>query len=258
MSPTLPSSKASRSSTPTHLHLYSSHHSRSKSHLPQPKVLPFPDLPVLSRPTSPAGSPGPDGRTSRQEVVTSGMRAGGSSEGERGLGSSTSPPLHAPLAGPSGYLGIGAMGRGRSQSEAPTLSRLSSAVPSRTPTPARTEGFHPTPLSPSISTSPIARPLSIPVPTSPSSSIKSSSRVPPTKKLPNPPATTPFTVPITPAQTNEALNDHLYQSFLKGSCADVSLWVRKWGVGWCVHRVVLVQAGEFCPCFSVEKALNAF
>jgi hypothetical protein len=42
----------------------------------------------------------------------------------------------------------------------------------------------------------------------------------------------------------DALGDHLYRSFLTGSCADVRIWVRKWGVGWAVHRMVLVQASE--------------
>lgn len=42
----------------------------------------------------------------------------------------------------------------------------------------------------------------------------------------------------------DALGDHLYRSFLTGSCADVRIWVRKWGVGWAVHRMVLVQASK--------------
>ena len=39
------------------------------------------------------------------------------------------------------------------------------------------------------------------------------------------------------------LGDHLYQSFLTGKCADVRLVVRKWGVGYLAHRMVLVQTG---------------
>lgn len=51
-------------------------------------------------------------------------------------------------------------------------------------------------------------------------------------------------VPITPAPPAQPLQDHLYRAFITGECADVRLWVRKWGIAWHVHKMVLVQAGE--------------
>lgn len=45
------------------------------------------------------------------------------------------------------------------------------------------------------------------------------------------------------------LGEHLYQSFLTGKCADVRLVVRKWGVGYLAHRMVLVQSGFFHSLF---------
>jgi hypothetical protein len=56
-------------------------------------------------------------------------------------------------------------------------------------------------------------------------------------------------VAIAPAPATQPLADHLYTSFLKGQCADVRLWVRKWGVAWKVHKIVLIQAGFFNSLF---------
>jgi len=261
MSPTTPSTRLSRSTLP----LYSSNHSRSKSHLPHPRLLPFPDFPIKSRPTSPAGSPGPSGYrdlgidAGRLGVERSVMVASGSSDGERGFGSSTSPPLHSPLAlgtgsgsGSTPHFILSPASRTRSQTSPAVVSRTSSRVasplpgPAVTPALARTEGFQPTPLSPPIpnqSPNPRASAIPLAVTTSTSTTAKSPARSPPVKKRSDPPATPPITIAITPVSSAEPLNDHLYQSFLKGSCADVRLWVRKWGIAWHVHRVVLVQTG---------------
>ncbi|WVR05851.1 hypothetical protein IAU60_002877 [Kwoniella sp. DSM 27419] len=57
------------------------------------------------------------------------------------------------------------------------------------------------------------------------------------------------TTAITPAPSTEPLTDHLYQSFLKGICADLRLIVTKWGVCYHVHRMVLAQASFFQSLF---------
>lgn len=58
-----------------------------------------------------------------------------------------------------------------------------------------------------------------------------------------------LSVVITPTPATQPLADHLYNSFLRGECADVRLYVRKWGVAWKVHKMVLVQAGFFNSLF---------
>jgi hypothetical protein len=50
---------------------------------------------------------------------------------------------------------------------------------------------------------------------------------------------------MTPAPPASALGDHLYRSLRTGACADVRIWVRQWGVAWHVHKMVLIQAGEY-------------
>lgn len=69
-------------------------------------------------------------------------------------------------------------------------------------------------------------------------------RIPPTKKASLPPDPLPASIPVTPPAPSGALIDHLYRSLKTGACADVRLWVKKWGVGWLVHKMVLVQAGK--------------
>lgn len=67
----------------------------------------------------------------------------------------------------------------------------------------------------------------------------------PTKKQSNPPNPLPASIAVTPPPPPGTLVEHLHRSFKSGACADVRLWVRKWGVGWHVHKMVLVQAGAY-------------
>lgn len=56
------------------------------------------------------------------------------------------------------------------------------------------------------------------------------------------------------------LAQHLLNSLLAGTCADVNLVVRQWNVSYRLHRVVLVQAGFFhslfCGGFSEQGAFQ--
>nr|XP_019049196.1 hypothetical protein I302_02977 [Kwoniella bestiolae CBS 10118]OCF28126.1 hypothetical protein I302_02977 [Kwoniella bestiolae CBS 10118] len=69
---------------------------------------------------------------------------------------------------------------------------------------------------------------------------------------PQPPSSTSTstsTVAIAPIPSSSHIKDHLYQSFLTGVCADVRLVVKKWGVCYHVHRMVLVQTSFFHTLF---------
>ncbi|WWC66355.1 uncharacterized protein I206_100256 [Kwoniella pini CBS 10737] len=57
------------------------------------------------------------------------------------------------------------------------------------------------------------------------------------------------TTAVTPTPSNAHIKDHLYQSFLKGICADVRLIIRKWGVCYHVHRMILAQMNFFHTLF---------
>lgn len=77
------------------------------------------------------------------------------------------------------------------------------------------------------------------------------SRPTPVKKasLP-PPHPLPSSLPVSPQPPQQSLSDHLYRSLKSGACADVRIWVRRWNVGWLVHKMVLVQAGESLLLFG--------
>ena len=241
-----PISRTSTTTTKPPRPFHSSSHSRSRSHLAHPKVLPFPDLPV--RATSREASPMPTRQNSQRLSADGSMaNAGGSSDGvsssgeARGFGSSNSPPIHSPLARASTpQLAVG----GLSWSNRPESA-------TRLLFPARTEGFHSTPTSPSTfaiippspnaaGASPSRSPAPLP---SPAPSIAQSTPGLATKGDPAPPTVPPLSAPVTSPPPPNLVVDHLYQSFLKGTCADVRVWVRKWGVAWHVHRMILVQAG---------------
>lgn len=153
-----------------------------------------------------------------------------------------------------------------SASPSPRSILLNPLVSSANPT-TRIEGFHPIPVSPTATIRPASVPTSAttsaaintplpaasssstlanPLPSLPNTKDASSSS---SKKIPPNQVTTPVSAQaaaLTPAMMPDAFEDHLYSSFLKGTCADVRIYVRKWGVGWAVHRMVLVQASSFC------------
>ncbi|KAL1410578.1 hypothetical protein Q8F55_004591 [Vanrija albida] len=79
----------------------------------------------------------------------------------------------------------------------------------------------------------------------------------PVKKPSNPPNPLPASIAVTPPPPPGTLVEHLHRSFKSGACADVRLWVRKWGVGWHVHKMVLVQAGFFHSLFMGAFSENA-
>jgi hypothetical protein len=153
-----------------------------------------------------------------------------------------------------------------STSPAPQSILLNPIISSANP-PTRIEGFHPIPVSPTATIRPASVPTSTtaafntPLPSASSSSAlapplpsltisKDASSVTSKKLPPNPPTTSSSSqaAALTPALMPDAFKDHLYSSFLKGTCADVRIYVRKWGMGWAVHRMVLVQAS---PSYSL-------
>ncbi|ORY32283.1 hypothetical protein BCR39DRAFT_523756 [Naematelia encephala] len=265
-----------RNTTPTSKtrSFYSSKHSGSKAHLPQPKVLPFPDIPVrpVSRDGSRATSPTRLARTHSDHNIHD-MASDGdhSGRGTPVLGfasSSTSPPVSSPLSGMNPTLSFNLAGPSRNRAQTgpshasrpynvsiSSIASPSVATPIPISTPTRMEGFYPAPSPislPTLSTSPLptvqVTPGSLPTPTP---AVRDPVRPPqPSKKLSNPPSPPPLAVPISATPSTQMLSEHMYQSFLKGTCADVRLWVRKWGVGWQVHRMVLVQAGFFHSLFT--------
>ncbi|WVQ85682.1 hypothetical protein IAT38_007848 [Cryptococcus sp. DSM 104549] len=310
----LPRPSAQRSSTPTGSSKYGSahKHARSKSSVPHPKVLPFPDitLPLRSRDSSRAASPllTPGDRlevTFDQMVMmrTSSSDGGGHGGGRRSSGGSgtttpvsasgpafsgpgsTSPPVSSPLA-------IAAVSRARALT-APTSAVGSPSggrsAPSPSPTPRRDTFQSSTPVrastsvptgsatsAPAVSapTVAIAPPLP-PIYLAPSAPIAANgaSPAPPRSATPTQPrtphshshahghthshnhthTTTPHTPPSTtaviPTSSLQPLSDHLYHSFLHGVCADVRLVIRKWGVCYHVHRMILSQASFFNSLF---------
>lgn len=265
---------------------HSPHFSRSRSSLPQPKVLPFPDLPVRpishesSRVSSPFPSPAPTRRSSSQDVnggihrviastSSTSMLITGSSDSNDPSSSAThlispiSPHTSSPLSGTSTPIqpileGVQVSKRMRSQTTPSSSGRPIPVPPilNLNNTPSRTQhGFIPVPVTPpsgpssapEASTAQPQAPRSSSLPTS-TPAIPPILRDPPrptapVKKMSNPPIPPPQAMQIAPVLSHQVLSDHMYQSFLKGTCADIRLYVRKWGVGWLVHKVILVQAG---------------
>lgn len=267
------------------------HFTRSRSTLPQPKVLPFPDLPVRpishesSRASSPYASPALTRRSSSQDVnhnnnipprVTVNP-AGPSSESIVTLSqrasespSSTSqlPSAFSPSSGPSGSIqsiqeGVQVPPRMRAQTTPSSTGRPIPVPPIlNLNTPNRTQhGFNPVAITPP--SGPSSNLDASPSPAVPrASSLPTSAPVvppilrdtphppAPVKKLSNPPQSPAPAMQLAPPSSHQVLSDHMYQSFLKGTCADVRLYVRKWGVGWLVHKVILVQAGKHLGCLA--------
>lgn len=287
-----------RPSTPSRSSfLYSPHHSRSKSSLPHPKVLPFPDIPVrpISHESSRAGSPLPSPaltrRSSSQDanrliresqhsssptstpfavgmVITassdSGEHRDARSHHPHVASSSslnpTSPTASSPLSTSTPSYSSTVVEAGPSRLRSQTTPSSSATRPIPVPPvldlnhPNRSQGFEQVIVSPPnnmSSPSPVTSPMAIPrassLPTNtPTTGLpRETARPPhPVKKLSNPPPSPPAATQIAPIPSHKVLSDHMYQSFLKGTCADVRLYVRKWGVGWHVHKMVLVQAGK--------------
>lgn len=177
----------------------------------------------------------------------------------RANNSASTPHLPISEAGPSRFRSQTTSTLPRQESAATMIASSSSTPPTLAP-PTRIQGFRPRPVSPVVvtsspSASPVNRPGSLPTPVAvpaPSTSLmplQSAKELPklpqPVKKLSNPVPPPSFATAITPIPPSTPLTNHLYQAFLKGTCADVRLYVRKWGVGWKVHKMVLVQAGEY-------------
>jgi hypothetical protein len=128
---------------------------------------------------------------------------------------------------------------------------LNPIISSANPT-TRIQGFNPVPVSPTATIRPSSVPTGTNIPSTNSVPLLSTSVPPPpiekdtsTSTVQKPaPSSDALSAALTPSAMPDALGDHLYRSFLTGSCADVRIWVRKWGVGWAVHRMVLVQASE--------------
>ncbi|WVQ70965.1 hypothetical protein IAR50_000490 [Cryptococcus sp. DSM 104548] len=261
-------------------------HSRSKAATPnKPKLLPFPpDLPELrsSRDNSRAASPLP---TPSREITFDQliMVRGGSSDGgqvrqHRSSGSggrntptattATLPPVSSPLATAS-------LSRARALT-APTSAHGSPdgrSAPSPMPTPRRMSDFQttgpsgPSTSAPSAPSVAIAPPIAPPILLSPSTStpvlgvhprtpVKFShsqghERAHHVHTQSAPPAVTTFnpTTAVIPAPSLQPISEHLYKSFLNGVCADVRLIVRKWGVAYDVHKMIMSQSSFFTSLF---------
>ena len=251
----LPLSPICRTSTPTPKPprpFHSSSYSRSRTHLPHPKVLPFPDIPVraASREVSPVPTRQDPQRSSADgsTMYTGGSSDGVSSSGEgRGFGSSSSPLIHSPLARASTpQMPL----RGSSRSSGVEIGMIARTSTTPLLAPARTEGFHSTPASPScyailLPPANAAGPSRSPAPLpTPAPSISEGTPGLTIKRDPALEATPSLSAAITSPSPPNLVVDHIHLSFLKGTCADVRLWVRKWGVAWHVHRMILVQAGR--------------
>jgi hypothetical protein len=128
---------------------------------------------------------------------------------------------------------------------------LNPIISSANPT-TRIQGFHPVPVSPTAT----IRASSVPTNINFSAASTSSSFATPsasaqentstnTKEFDPKATSAALAAALSPIAMPDVLGDHLYRSFLSGSCADVRIWVRKWGVGWAVHRMVLVQSSKY-------------
>ncbi|KAL7424298.1 hypothetical protein Q5752_001888 [Cryptotrichosporon argae] len=263
--------------------------SSSRTHLPHPRVLPFPDLPVrpMSREHSRiSGSPFPSPAIDEGAVSAFNF---GNDTGDAPVTAHLSPPTATPglpasgsgptpmLSPPNTPAPIQAAASTLTAPALPSASSLTFATSPPVPSPlgrprasttlpprARQEGFIPTPNLRSAAS--VASVVSTPV-TAQTTSTSGTSSLPLTAEVPTPPSATltptpcppvptrkpsnpaPTSSPITPSAPVQPLNDHLYQSFLNGTCADVRVIVRAWGAAWHLHRVVLVQAGFFHSLF---------
>lgn len=273
----------SRSSTPSRLYSPSRLGSSSRTHLPQPKVLPFPDLPVrqatssaeTSRGPSPLGSPRISPPFASLEAMASTssfpFHTPSSSSSTTGADTLVSP---LPLPPPGARLAHSASPTHPSPLglETPRPTRPRAATSSVAVTAVhRQEGFQPAsrPATPtpqvmpvnalagvstvslaagsppnnartSTTTATYDRPPATTPATAPAAVVAKPTSV---KKPSNPPGLLPPTVPVSPPPPTGALVEHLHRSLKTGACADVRIWVRKWGVGWLVHKMVLVQTG---------------
>ena len=225
--------------------------SRSKSNLPLPKVLPFPDIPVrpISREGSPLPSPGMQRLNSDQGRADSSipMVVTGSSDSAEGSSSRTptSPPVSSPLSHvqPS-RLPIASPSRTRAQTSPATRpisipppfnSTSSTDLGRGTPDPPRLGGI--------LAVSP-TRPNDVPSPPLIRSALPPEQPAStPAKKLSRNPVPLPHSIRLSPPTSSQSFSNHMYQSLLRGHCADIRLVVRKWNVAWHVHKVVLIQAG---------------
>ncbi|ODN84502.1 hypothetical protein L202_00435 [Cryptococcus amylolentus CBS 6039] len=269
--------QSSSASSPRH----ASRHGRSKSGTTpnKPKLLPFPDLPELrsSRDSSRATSPLP---TPSREITFDQMimARGGSSDGgqgrQRSSGSggrntptattATSPSVSSPLAAAS-------LSRARALT-APTSANGSPDARSA-PSPRRMSDFQtdagPSRPSTSASSAPsvaIAPPIAPPILLAPSSSVSAPATQPRTPvKISHtherahhvhtqsaPPAAATSSNPTTaviPTPSLQPISEHLYKAFLNGVCADVRLIVRKWGVAYDVHKMIMSQSSFFTSLF---------
>ncbi|RXK42475.1 hypothetical protein M231_00029 [Tremella mesenterica] len=260
------------------------YHKASKSK-PHPKVLPFPDLPVraarsVTRPGTPLTlSESPNGQHRRIQFDSAFLDRTGSGSGAGRLRSHGSPDpgqssSHATSPGgslspPSGIMSGPttpiSLGTGSSSSPflaiPPTYRSRSQTSPDvtrpRLPATTRVEGFQPpTPIA-SAPLPPQGPSHPSPSPTRPASLPDQTPTVDASRPKPSEPkdhtdsSTTPVasSVPLSSPPVSHPLAEHLYQSFLRGQCADVRLIVRKWGAGWLVHRMILVQAGFFHSMF---------
>lgn len=320
------SSRGSRPSTPSRFHTYHSSFSGSRvnlstpstrSHLPAPKVLPFPDLTVRpggmsrehSRGPSPLASPGPNSlatspshtsplgqahtsnnsstssRTSYADALampvsatsttSSSSHASTSSNGDVATDMASAPSARlahsvSPTTTPPPGLTTPRPSRPRAATTSATPVPSSSTA-SVVPTPRRQEGFYPgaSTISLALPTTVMAEPATMSNPpstthnafVSPPPILNSTPSQPPTSillsrptpvKKPSlpPPNPLPSSLPVSPPPPQQSLNDHLFRSLKTGACADVRIWVRRWNVGWLVHKMVLVQAGEYHRCLE--------
>ncbi|OWZ64944.1 hypothetical protein AYX15_03448 [Cryptococcus neoformans] len=293
-------SKPNASRTPP---VKNARHRRSKSNLPQPKILPFPDLSELrsSRDTSRANSPLSTPAGDRLDITFDQLimvRGNSSDSGthtrQRSSGSGgrttpvsvsgtstflrpTSPPTSSPLAVTSSRArAFTAPTRpplspaSRSMlvsSSATTTSRdiqdphLASSSPPRPSTSA--------PSAPSLAIAPPIAPILL---TPSSSGPASSNHAVDFAHGPTTPVKTSHhhnhgygrshvlnhstssllsapTTSVTPVPSFQSISEHLYKAFLSGTCADVRLVVKKWGVHYNVHKMILSQSSFFSSLF---------
>jgi len=118
---------------------------------------------------------------------------------------------------------------------------------------SRQEGFQP--ASRPATPTPLVMPVTASAP-APSASLSSNTTgtndpppvvvtLQPAKKASNPPGPLPASIAVTPPPPPSGLVEHLHRSLKTGACADVRIWVRQWGVGWHVHKMVLIQARKY-------------
>ncbi|WVO17887.1 hypothetical protein L204_105585 [Cryptococcus depauperatus] len=264
-----------KSSVPTPKHVK---HGRSKSGLPQPKILPFPDLPELrskdsSRANSPLATPSGD----RLEVTFDQliMARGGLSDGgghgwhrSSGSGGRTTPVL---VAAPPAVNNLGGTTSPTVPSPLATATLLRArALTAPTRAEARTGERpppFPSPVSPqesrsspraSMSTPSVALAAPILMPPASSATLSAASvkvshtndDVPQQAQRSLLTSNTLMpTAAVLPISSVQPITNHLHKSFLEGTCADVRLIVKRWGVCYHVHKMILSQTSFFSSLF---------